>query len=75
MCFRRRRNVGSDEELQILAGNKFQIFSAEIRTESINLQAGVEWGQEYRLVPVFKTISHLVGRSGSGTRLVDRIGR
>jgi len=30
MCFRCRRNVGSDGELRILAGNKFQIFGAEI---------------------------------------------
>ena len=31
MCFRCRRNVGIDGELRILAGNKLQIFGAEIR--------------------------------------------
>ena len=31
MCFRCRRNVGSNGELRILAGNKVQIFGAEIR--------------------------------------------
>jgi len=30
--------------------------------------------QEYRLEPVFKKIAHLVGRLGSGPRLVGRIG-
>ena len=38
MCFRCRRNVGSDGELRILADNKFQIFGAELRNarEPIN---------------------------------------
>ena len=41
MCFRCRRNVGSDGELRILAGNKFQIFGAEIRNARSQIQGCV----------------------------------
>ena len=40
-----------------------------------NVKRGsVREGQEYRLLPVFKKIPHLVGRLGSGSRVVGRLG-
>jgi len=38
MCFRCRRNVRSDEELQILAGNKFQIFGVIFEMHASKMQ-------------------------------------